>query len=488
MASNHAKNNGQDCARLLATTQRLYGRVDDLTALLDLLAQTMVELLEDIAPEHADAPHILSAAGLLSRNGTPGVFRPLRLKGRPDPEELRNFVEHVGPGESGKPTGLMGWCVARRMVGLRQGPQWFVSERDDVMDQWSPLRPATESESGEMSGAAIAAYPSLKSQLAVPILDPEMRGQARPRDAVGVLAIESDELLTDPFCNLLIGFSNAVGYPLRAAVRMRDLTRLSRGMAAAVSRTGLATVLLDAALPHLPGKVRRGLVALRSTRVDDRCVVEAMTTDGLSEAVLAKYRNGGIDLAAAGGAWGETLRAGRSTYVPDLPRTAHEMHHPFWSDTRSMLVVPLIYGLENEVLGVLGLESPEASYAFSMQDKGFFETQASVAAVAAAGIEGARLEYAEAVNVPALLKRLKKSNLAEVPEDQIVRLNMICRSLVKKDFSFAQAAEESRLTVHILREYTSRSPRIIDVDALRTAAARRQEALRSAERSHGVGD
>jgi hypothetical protein len=489
MSSNTAKNNGHDCTRILATTQRLYGRIDDLPALLDLLAQSMIELLEDIAPQHADATHILSAAGLLSRNGngSAGVFRPLRLKGRPDPGELRNFVEHVGPGDSHKPTGLMGWSVARRMVGLRQGREWFVAERDDVRDVWTALRPASAAEAGEMREASIAAYSSLKSQIAVPILDPEIRGQARPRDAFGVLNIESDELLTRPFCDLMIGFSNAAGYPLRASVRLRDLARFSHSLAAPITRTSLATALLDATLPYLPGKARRGLVALRSTRAVDSCVVEAMTTEDLNEEVLEQFHAGSLDLATAGGVWAEAIRTGRSIYVPDLPRAAQQVHHPFWEDTQSMLVIPLVSGSGNDVLGVLGLESPETSYAFSMQDKGFFEMQAAFAAVAAASIEEAHLEFPEAVRVPALLKRLKKQNLAEVPEDQIVRINVISRALVKHNFAFPRAAEESRLTVHILREYTSRAPRIIDVEVLRSAAARRQEAQRTFDQSHGVG-
>ncbi len=489
MAGSTAKNNGHDCTRILGTTQRLYGRIDDLPELLDLMAQSMIELLEDVAPQHAGAPHILSAAGLLSRNGNGngGVFRPLRLKGRPDPGELRSFVEHVGPGDAHNPTGLMGWCVARRMVGLRQGSEWFVAERDDVGDRWSAPRPASPGETLEMSAAAISAYSSLRSQLAVPILDPEIRGQARPRDAFGVLNIESDELLTPHFCDLMIGFSNAVGYPLRAAVRLRDLVRFSRCLTAPMSRATLAAALLDATLPYLPGTGRHGLVALRSTRGQDRCIVEAMTTDGLSEELVTRYRAGTLDLVEAGGAWAEAVRTARSLYVPDLPRVAREQHRPLWEDSRSMLILPLVSGPGSDVLGLLGLESPETSYAFSMQDKGFFEMQASFAAVAAASIAEARLEYPEAVRVPALLRRLKKESLAEVPEDQIVRINVICRALVKHNFAFPRAAEESRLTVHILREYTSRAPRIVDVEALRSAAARRQEVVRPADPSHGVG-
>jgi len=487
MASTTAKNNGHDCTRVLATTQRLYGRIDDLPELLDLMAQSMIELLEEIAPQHADASHILSAAGLLSPNGRGRVFRPLRLKGRPDPGELRSFVEHVGPGDTHKPTGLMGWSVARRMVGLRQGGEWFVAERDDVRDVWTAPRPASASEAAEMREATISAYSSLTSQLAVPILDPEIRGQARPRDALGVLNIESDELLTRPFCDLMIGFSSAAGYPLRAAVRLRDLGRFSRSLTAPMSRATLAAALLDATLPYLPGTERHGLVALRSSRAQDRCVVEAITTEGLDAELAARYRAGTLDLAEAGGAWAEAVRTARTVYIPDLPRVAQGLHRPLWGDSRSMLVMPLVSGLGSDVLGVLGLESPETSYAFSMQDKGFFEMQASFAAVAAASIEEARLEYPEAVRVPALLKRLKKECLAEVPEDQIVRINVICRALVEHDFAFSRAAEESRLTVHILREYTSRAPRIIDVEALRSAAARRQEALRSADPSRGAG-
>ncbi len=475
MASNSAKSNGNDCARILASTQRLYGRIDDLPSLLDLLAQTMVELLEEIAPQHAEAPHVLSAAGLLSRNGNGGVFRPLRLKGRPDPEELRNFVEHVGPGDSLKPTGLMGWCVARRMVGLRQGREWFVAERDDEKDAWGAVRPATTAEADEMRGSSIAAYSSLKSQLAVPVLDPEIRGQARPRDAIGVLNIESDELLTRPFCDFMVGFSSAAGYPLRASVRLRDLSRFSRRMAAPVSRASLAESLLSATLPYLPGKGRRGFVALRSTRAEDRCLVEAMSTEGLAHDLLKRYQERQLDLTALGGVWSDAIRTGRSTYLPDVPAESHPVHRPLWEDTKSLMAIPLVSGPEGEVLGVLGLESPETTFAFSAQDKSFFEMQASLASVAASSIEEARLDYPEAIGVPALLRRLKKDSLADVAEDQIVRINVICRALIAHDFAFQKAAEESRLTVHILREYTSRSPRIIDVEALRRAAARRLE-------------
>jgi GAF domain-containing protein len=302
-----------------------------------------------------------------------------------------------------------------------------------------------------------------------------MRGQVRPRDSIGVLNIESDELLTPRFCDVMIGFSNAAGFPLRAAVRMGDINRFARRITAPVSRASLAAALLDATLAHLPGRERRGLVALRSTRARDRCVVEAMTTAGLPEARIERYRSGRLDLATTGGAWGEAIRTGEPIYVPDLSRATHVVHHPLWEDTQSLLVVPLKAGYDGEVLGLLGLESPETSYAFSTQDRGFFEIQAALASVAAASVEEARLEYADAVQVPALLERLRKKSLAEISEDQIVRINVICRALVKHGFVFQPAADESRLTVHILREYTSRSPRIIDVEALRALAARRQE-------------
>lgn len=480
MTVSSAEMSGIDFPRLLVRTQRLYGRIDDLPALLDLLAQTIVELLEEIAPHHAKATHLLSAAGLLSRSRREGVFRPLRLKGRPDPEELRNFVEHVGPGDSERPTGLMGWSVARRAAAMCQGQDWFVAERDDENDCWAPLRPASSSEAEEMRHSSIKAYPSLKSQLAVPILDPEIRGQARPRDAIGILNVESDELLSDRFAEFMIGFSSSAAYPLRAAVRLRDLRRFSQRLAAPLSRASLASALLDATLPYLPGKRRHALVAIRDSRVMDRCIVEAMTTADLEEDLLRDYRAGRLDLCGREGIWGEALRTGRALYIPDLPRAVRAQQQPMWEDTQSALVIPLVSGQGSKVFGLLGLESGETSYAFSTQDKGFFEMETSLAAVAAAGIEEAHLEYAEAVHVPALLQRLKRSSLSEVPEDQIVRINAICRVLVKHGFVFQKAAEDCRLTVHILREYTSRSPRIIDVEALRTLAARRDESLRAA--------
>ena len=123
-----------------------------------------------------------------------------------------------------------------------------------------------------------------------------------------------------------------------------------------------------------------------------------------------------------------------------------------------------------------------ASFAFSTQDQNYFETAAALAAVAIAGIREPRLEYAEAIQLPAFLQRMRSTALHEVPEDQIVRINMICRALVKQGFVFQKAAEEARLSVHVLREYTSRSPRIIDVEVLRTLAARQEESLRLASR------
>ncbi|MCK4303957.1 MAG: GAF domain-containing protein [Candidatus Eisenbacteria sp.] len=480
MAISHAGVRGMDLPRLLTCTQRLYGRVNDLQALLDVLAQTLVELLEEIAPNHSNAVHLVATAGLLSRRGTGGTFRPLRLKGRPDPEELRNFMEHVGPGDSQSPTGLMGWSVARRMVAMRQGQEWFVAERDDEKDRWAPLRPASGGEVDEMRQSAIAAYPSLKSQLAVPILDPEIRGQARPRDAMGILNVESDELLSREFCEFMIGFSSSAGYPLLTAVRLRDMRRLTRRLSAPLSRSSLAGGLLDATLPYLPGKRRRGMVALRDPHADDCHIVESMTTAGLEEGLLRDYRAGRLRLSLQDGVWGEAIRTGRTLYIPDLPRAARKRHKPLWKDTQCALVIPLVSGRGREVLGLLGLESGETSYAFSTQDMGCFEMHASLAAVAAASIEEARLEHVEAVRIPALLQRLKRSSLSEVPEDQIVRINAICRALVKHGFVYQKAAEDCRLTVHILREYTSRSPRIIDVDALRTLAARCEENIRAA--------
>lgn len=467
-------------SRLFESTQRIFGRIDDLPALLDLLAQTVVEVLEEIDPVHAEAAHVVGAAGLLSRSRREGVFRPLRVKGRPNPDELQSFVEHVGPGNSEHPTGLMGWAAARRKVALRKGREWFVSVRDDEKDRWAPLRSASRGEVEEMQHASISAYPSLQSQLAVPILDPEIRGQARPRDVMGVLNVESDELLCDEFCKFLVAFGGSVGYPLTAALRMRDIRRLCERLSLSLSRSTLARALLSATLAYLPGRVRRGLVAIRDFRSEHRHVVEAMTTDSLEGDLLEAYRSRQLAFGPSDGLWGQTIRTREMQYVPDVPRAPREVHRPLWKDSQSVLVIPLVSGDGKDCLGFIGLESGETSYAFSMQDKGYFRTAAAMATVAVAGIREPALEYAEAVNVPALLQRLKRQSCAELPEDQVVRVNAICRALIKHGFVFQQAAEEARLTVHILREYTSRSPRVIDVAALRTLAARREENLRVA--------
>jgi len=459
--------------RLFANSHRLYARVDNLPGMMDQLAQNLVDLLEEIDPKHGQADHLLGAAGLIARRQE-GVFRPLSLKGRPAPEELRSFVEHVGPGDIERPTGMMGWSVARRRVPLRQGDKWFVASRDDSRDRWEPMRPATADEVAEMTQADIKAFPSLQSQIAVPILDPEMRGQARPRDAIGILNLESDELISPEFCDFLLGYSASIGYPLRVALRHQDLRRLSRGLAEPVSRASLARMLLDTNLYYLPHGRRHGLVALRDSRDDERFVVERMTTRDLPEEMLRAYRSGKLALTLGDGIWGEVIRTGRTQYLPDVSRSVREQHHPIWTETQCSLVIPLVSVEGGPVLGLLGLESGETSYAFSTQDQDFFKTTASLATAVAARIEETRLEFAEAVRVLALLKKHKKDQLADIPEDQFVRINAICRALVRSGFVFHKAAEEWRLTVHILREYTSRSPRIIDVDALRTLAARRE--------------
>jgi len=470
---------GISFTRLLDKIQRLYGRMDDVTALLDMTAQTLIDLLEEIDPRHSDANHLLGVVGLISRSQE-GTFRPLRLKGRPDPEELRSFVEHVGPGDSECPTGLMGWSVARRMAAIRQGNEWFVAERNDEVDRWAPVRPASETEIAEMKQSVIRAYPSIRSQMAVPILDPEIRGQARPRDTIGILNVESDCLLSDEFRDLMIGFGSSVGYPFRSAVRMRDLPYLCRRLSTSIAPTALASTLLDVAIPHLPRGRRRGFVALRDSRDEEIFTIQKMTTADLNESALQAYRGGKLQLSLHDGLWGEAIRTGRMQYLPDLSRSAGQQHEAFWSDSRSVLAIPLISGHRGAVVGLIGLESGETTYAFSPQDQSFFKMEAQIAAVAAAAIEETRLEYAEAVRIPAILKRLKCDSLLEVPEDQIVRINSICRALVKQGFVFQKAAEECRMTVHILREYTSRSPRIIDVDALRTLAIRREEGVRTA--------
>ncbi|MCK4414759.1 MAG: GAF domain-containing protein [Candidatus Eisenbacteria sp.] len=466
--------------RLFERAQKAYGRIDNLPAFLDLLAETLIKMLEEMDPVQTEAPHLWAAAGLISRDTREGVFRPLRLKGRPDPDELQSFVQHVGPGDSQHPTGLMGWSAARRKVALRSGAEWRVADRDDEKDRWLPLRPATELEIGAMEQAAIAAYPSAQAQLAVPVLDPEIRGQARPRQAIGILTIESDELLGGRFCEFLIAFAGAIGHPFVAALRTRDLGRLSRRLARPLSRGILARSLLDATLPYLPRGERRGWVALRDFRSAGRMVVETLTGRGLDEELLTRYHAGQLVFGPADGLWGQALRTCRIQYVPDIPRRPQTIHRPLWSDSHCALVIPLISGDGKECLGLLGLESGETSYAFSTQDQNFFETAAALGAVAVAAIREPHLEYADAVRLPALLQRMKCEDLSALPDDQIVRVNAICRALIKHGFVFQKAAEEARLSVHVLREYTSRSPRVIDVAALRTLAARQEEMLRVA--------
>jgi len=466
--------------RLFERAQRVYGRTDNLRAFLDLVAETLIDMLEEVDPAQGRAAHLWAAAGLLSRDPSQGIFRPLRLKGRPDPLELRSFVQHVGPGDSEDPTGLMGWSAARRTVALQRGGDWWLAERDDERDRWGSLRPATAAEAAEMRRAAIAAYPSVQAQLAVPVLDPEMRGQARPRHAIGILNIESDEPFSDRFCQFMIAFTGSIGHPFVAALRLHDFGRLSKRLALPLSRATLARDLLDATLPYLPPPGQRGWVAIRDFRAPDSFRIEALTGDALPEETLQAYRSGKLPLDASEGLWGQAVRTRRIQYLPDAPRRAGGPHGPFWPDSHCALVIPLVTGDGKECLGLLDLESAETSYAFSTQDQRFFETVAAMAAIAVAGIREPRLEYAEAVQLEAFLQRMRCADLSEVPEDQIVRVNAICRALVKHRFVFQKAAEEARLTVHILREYTSRSPRVIDLDALRTLAARQEEMLRVA--------
>ncbi|MBM3318825.1 MAG: GAF domain-containing protein [Candidatus Eisenbacteria bacterium] len=468
----------QRALRLFERAQRIFGRLDDLPALLDLVAQTLVKMLEEIEPAQANAAHVWGAAGLISRRPGAGVFRPLRLKGRPDPEELRSFAEHVGPGDSRHPTGLMGWSAARRMVALRRGAEWFVADRDDEHDRWAGLRAATAGEAEEMKTAAIAAYRSVSSQLAVPVLDPEIRGQARPRPPFGILSVESDERLGDDFCRQMIAFAGSIGYPMMAALRWRDLRRLSRELTFPLTRATLARRLLDALLPYLPGGKRRGFVALHDVRQEGRLLIEALTEEDLAEGTLAEFRGRRLSLGSDEGIWGQAVRTRRGQYLPDLPRLSPASRGPYWPDSQSLLAVPLITGDGQDCLGLIGLESGETSFAFSTQDQGFFETMAALAAIAAAGLRDPRLECPEAIHIPALLQRLRCEGLGDVPDDQIVRLNSICRALIKHRFAFGKAAEETRLSVHVLREYTSRSPRIIDVEALRGIAARQAESPR----------
>lgn len=466
--------------RLFARVQRVYGRLDDLPAMLDYLAETILHMLEEVDSRHARAAHLLCSAGLLSREPGQGVFRPLRLKGRPDPAELQSFVEHVGPGDLEHPTGLMGWSAARRKVGLRRGEEWWVAERDDDRDRWGALRPASATEIAEMDQAAISAYPSLRAQLAVPVLDPEMRGEARPRHTIGIVNVESDELLTDRACQFMIAFTNSIGQPLTAALRLRDLTRMTRRLALPLTRGTLARGLLEATLHYLPGKARRGLVAIRDFHHEDRCIVEALAGHASGPAAEATVPREASVLTVADGLCGQAMLTRRVQYVPDFPRRAHAIHRPLWPDSHCTLAIPLVSGDGATCLGLLVLESGETSYAFSTQDQSFLQTAASLAAVAIAAIREPRLEHPEAVDVPALLSRLRHARLEDLPDDQIVRVNAICRALIQHRFVFPRAAEAARLTVHILREYTSRTPRIIDVDALRMIAARQREQARAA--------
>ena len=53
--------------RFFERTQRVFGRVDDLPAFLDLLAQTLIKTLEEVEPAHAAAAHLWGAAGLIAR-------------------------------------------------------------------------------------------------------------------------------------------------------------------------------------------------------------------------------------------------------------------------------------------------------------------------------------------------------------------------------------------------------------------------------------
>jgi hypothetical protein len=466
--------------RLFERAQRAFGRVDDLPALLDLVAQTLVTMLEEVEPAHIRAAHILGAAGLISRRPGVGVFRPLRLKGRPDPSELRSFAEHVGPGDTQRPTGLMGWSAARRKVALRRGAQWLVAVRDDERDRWGALRAATEPEAHEMAASALFTYRSVSSQLVVPILDPEIRGQARPRHAIGILSIESDELLGDEFCQLMIAYTGSIGHPVMAALRMRDLRRMAHRLALPPTRAAIARSLLDATLPYMPRDGRHGYVALRDSHSGHRFAIEAVTEDGLGEKSLADYRARRLTFSASDGIWGQAIQTRRIEYLPDIPRLPDQGHPPFWSDSQCMLVIPLVSGDGKDCLGLLGLESAETSFAFSSQDQNFFETVAAIASAAVAGIREPLLEFGEAIQLPALLRRSRCREVRDLPDDQIVRVNAICRALVKHRFNFPKAAEETRLSVHVLREHTSRSPRIIDVEVLRTVAARQAETARAA--------
>lgn len=331
-----------------------------------------------------------------------------------------------------------------------------------------------------MERASIAAYPSIHSQLAVPVLDPMIRGQARPRDAIGILNVESDACLSEECCDLLTAFGGSVGHPLTAALRRRDVRRLSRRLALPLSRSTLAQALLDVTLPYLPARARRGLVAIRDFRQPDRFPVEAMTLEDLPADDRENFRARRLAFTSADGIWGQTIRTRQAQYLPDVRRRQEEYLRPFWPDSLCAIVIPLVSGNRKECVGLLTLESGDTSYACASQDISYFRTAAAIATVAVAGIREPSLDYPEAVDVGALRSRLKRQEGAGISDDQIVRINSICRSLIMHGFVFQKAAEESRLSVHILREYTSRAPRVIDVDALRALAARREEILRVA--------
>ena len=220
--------------------------------------------------------------------------------------------------------------------------------------------------------------------------------------------------------------------------------------------------------------MRRGLVGLRSTRARRSLHGRGAPGGGPGERRWPSSRNGGIDLAAVGARGARrSARAGSTCPTCRAARTRCTARSGPTASACSS--IPLVYGLGTRCWACWDWRAgrrptPSRCRTGLLRD-------AAAGGGRGRGHREPRLEYAEAVNVPALLQRLQEASLAEVPEDQIVRVNVICRSLVKRKLRLSAAPPRiARLTVHILREYTSRSPRIIDVDALRTAAARRQEA------------
>ncbi len=456
---------------LHSNLQRLYGRLHDLRSMLDLMAQAVVDTLEQMDPRHAKAASLLAAAGVLGGSGEAAVYEPLALRGRPDPAEVAGLVGPVGPGSRGRPVALIGWCTARRKIAYCEGERWFVADRDDAGDCWGPLRPAEPEEASEMRSAAIAAYPTLRTQFAVPILDPEIRGQRRPREPIGVLDVESEFPFAEEFRNFLVSFASSLGHPLKAAMRQREQASFLSKVQAARSRASLAQALLGASVAWLPRGEGLGFVAFQDRADPGLFRIEAMDPPPMATAAREALISGRLMLPTGAGPWSEAVRGRRTLYVPDTSRLdGGSVGHSLWEHESCLIALPLLRPGVGDCIGLLGLACSKTTYALSAQDRAFLQSLADLGALAASRFVAPAVEYPGAVRLEALRKRNRRVQATRVTDDQIVRINTICRSLIECGFDFERAAEVSGLTVHILREYTSRSPRVIDVEALRAHA------------------